>query len=154
MKALLFYTSAGHGHRKAAEAIAKALLEHGSGKQDIILKDALELAPAFVRNGYLSYYFYSVKHVPKFWGWNYEQTDRGLAYHLTFPVRSMFNRLIGGRVLAEIDRQKPDVVVNTHFFAAELLARAKREGRISAHLMTVITDMFPHRFWINRGTDS
>ncbi len=46
------------------------------------------------------------------------------------------------------------MIVATLFFPADALASAKREGWLKARLVTVITDLFPHRFWLAREADA
>ena len=50
-------------------------------------------------------------------------------------------------------RHQPDVFIATHFFPAEVASYLKLKGRLSARLITVITDYLPHAVWICPGTD-
>ncbi|MSR78027.1 MAG: hypothetical protein EXS63_07380 [Candidatus Omnitrophica bacterium] len=154
MKIFIFYAEAGHGHKKAAETIGKALIEHGNPPQDILIQDALDYAPGFNKKGYIAFYFYCVKFLPKLWGWFYDRADKGILYELTKPIRVIFNNINGERLIRKIVQEKPDLVISTHFFASEIVARAKRDGRTDTKLMTVITDFLPHTLWINDGTDA
>ena len=43
-----------------------------------------------------------------------------------------------------------DVIVNTHFLPAEIIAGLKKEGRLSTPQMTVTTDFETHRLWVNQ----
>lgn len=54
------------------------------------------------------------------------------------------------RVLAE----RPDVVLATHFFSADVLAAARRAGSLPCRLIVVITDLFPHRLWLVPEADA
>ena len=47
----------------------------------------------------------------------------------------------------------PDVIISTHFLASELCAALRTAHRLTAPLMTVITDFEPHQMWQHRGTD-
>ncbi|MBI3306764.1 MAG: hypothetical protein HYZ84_03015 [Candidatus Omnitrophica bacterium] len=153
MKVALYYSNAGHGHQKVAEVIAKTFLERGLKKTDVDLRESLGLTPPSFRHTYPAIYYYAVKYIPGIWGWFYEKFDIPKIYSLVQPIRELGNALHSRRLLAHIKSQKPDVIISTHFFPSEVIARAKREKKIEAKLMTVVTDFLPHSFWINEGTD-
>src|SRR5690606_17099349 len=46
-----------------------------------------------------------------------------------------------------------DLVINTHFLPAELIATLRREGRFAAPQVTVCTDFDTHRLWVNQPCD-
>ena len=153
MKISIFHAEAGHGHAKVAEVIRNAFLARGVAAGDVTLEDALDATPFFFRRLYPAAYFYSVKYTPSLWGWFYERLDRPRVYGCFRPFRHFANRLMGNALLERVIRETPDVVIATHFFSAQLFAQAKREGTLKARLITVITDFYPHTFWVNDGTD-
>lgn len=153
MKIALFHADAGYGHKKVALVTEQALLRQQAAGLTVVLHDILEKTSEFTRRFYPASYFFAVKYFPKFWGWMYETLDLPWLYVWVRPVRSFFNRLEGFRWLAWAKQEKPDVILCTHFYAAELFSRAKREGTLTARLVVVITDFKPHTFWVNSGTD-
>lgn len=153
MKVALFYASAGHGHQRVAEAIAGMLSARGLGQNEMLLKDILALTPWFFKKTYPAIYYNSIKYLPAVWGWFYELLDHESFYAWLRPLRSLGNQLVGGRLKAETLRFDPDVIVATHFYPAEFFSRLRRKGKIQSKLVTVITDYYPHTFWINPGTD-
>lgn len=153
MKILIFHAPAGHGHRQVAEVIAQAFHKRGFSSEEVKVTDALAATPFFFRRSYPAIYFNSVKYLPKIWGWVYETLDRPKIYRFVKPFRSLINSLVGARLLREVVRQAADVIICTHFFSAELFAAAKRRGQVKAALVTVITDFYPHTFWVNEGAD-
>src|SRR5882672_6295689 len=124
MKTFIFHAEAGHGHKKAAEVIGKALIEHGNPPQDILIQDALDYAPGFNKKGYIAFYYYCVKFFPKLWGWFYEKAEGGILAEISKPVRIIFNNINGSRLISKLIRDKPDLIISTHFFASEVIARA------------------------------
>jgi processive 1,2-diacylglycerol beta-glucosyltransferase len=46
-----------------------------------------------------------------------------------------------------------DVVVNTHFLPAEIIASLRRDGRLGVPQITVTTDFETHRLWVNEPCD-
>jgi len=153
MKIALFHADAGYGHKKVAMVTEQALLRQGLSGLTVVQHDILEKTSALTRLLYPASYFFAVKHFPKAWGWLYESLDSAWLYALIQPFRSFFNRLEGFRWLAWAQKEDPDVIVCTHFYSAEFFSRAKREGKLKARLVVVITDFKPHTFWVNRGTD-
>lgn len=153
MKILIYYTTAGHGHRKVAEVIEQSFRERGLSSDEVKAIDALEETPYIFRKFYPTLYYYAVKYLPKIWGWFYETLDKPRFYSLVQPVRRLANGFYGLRLLKNAIAQKPDVIISTHFFPCEVFGWAKRSGKLKAQLMTVVTDFHPHRFWMNRGTD-
>ena len=153
MKIYILHATAGHGHKKVAEVIAHSFLKRGIAENQVRVMDALDFTPSVFRKSYPAIYHYSVKKFPQMWGWFYEFLDRPFSARLMRPLRHIFNRLAGRKLLDEIKREKPDLIICAHFFPAELLASAKQKSEILAKLMTVITDFCPHSFWINEGTD-
>ncbi|MBK6881266.1 MAG: hypothetical protein IPH01_10940 [Elusimicrobia bacterium] len=46
-----------------------------------------------------------------------------------------------------------DVIVNTHFLPADILAGLKKRGEVRVPQITVVTDFEAHRLWVNEPTD-
>ncbi len=151
MKIAIFHAEAGYGHKKVALMIEKMLRSQGAG--DVQLHDILEKTSAFFRRTYPAAYFLAVKHAPRLWGWFYDVLDLRWFYGLVRPLRSLTNRIEGRRWLAWARQEQPDFLICTHFYSAEFFSRLKREGKISAKILVVITDFAPHTFWVNPGTD-
>ena len=57
MRVMIFHASAGHGHKKAADILAKALIEEGSSPEHITVEDALDYTPGWVKKMYTSIYY-------------------------------------------------------------------------------------------------
>lgn len=151
MKVLVLHAPAGYGHVKAAEVIAEALSL--SGVQTSV-KNSLNYTPCWFRTAYPASYFHSVKKTPWLWGALYELFDKPWVYFFFKFFRQLGNSIVGQALLDFVENEKPSMIISTHFFSAELLARAKRRGRLGAiKLLTVVTDFYPHSFWINQGTD-
>lgn len=153
MKILLFYANAGHGHKQVAQVIASELKKRGLGAGDVQLYDALDFTPAFFRKSYPAVYQYAVKNIPKLWGWFYETLDKASLYRWLHPFRSLHNRLMAGRLLELVRKEKPDAIVCTHFLSSEFFATARKNGEISSKVITVVTDFRPHTFWVTEGMD-
>lgn len=153
MKIDIIHATAGEGHRRIALAIHEAFKR--ADRQDIELRliDALDYVSPVFRASYAPFYNWAVRHAPTLWGAGYDVLDNKTVYSLAKPFRSLTNSIHGRPLLKTVLDHRPDVVISTHFLSPELLGRAKLAGRLRARLLTVITDFFPHTFWMNPGTD-
>lgn len=152
MKIFLFYSTAGEGHKKIAQSIEQELKTRREFS-DVRSFDALETAGKWFRSNYEKIYFNSVKYCPKMWGLMYELTDQAWFHFLIKAFRAWWNRKQSKQLRAFLQNEKPDVIITTHFYSAEVIATAKHKGEIQSRLITVITDVMPHAFWVNEGTD-
>ena len=153
MKIKIFHANAGYGHRKVAEIVHNEFLKRQFGPKDVVVEDALDSTPWSFRNFYPAIYFNSVKHTPVLWGWSYETLDKAPWSQWITPIRVWGNQIMGERLVKRMQEEAPEVIICTHFFSAELFSRAAREGKIKSRIVTIITDFYPHSFWVNPGTD-
>jgi processive 1,2-diacylglycerol beta-glucosyltransferase len=72
---------------------------------------------------------------------------------MILPLRLLTNTLHAKKLLEDVVKNQPDVILSTHFMPPEILGRAKQKGLIKSKMITVITDFYPHTFWVNPGTD-
>ena len=154
MRVAVLHASAGHGHTQVAESVREGLLAAGLPAKELIFFDVLDETPAWFKKFYTAGYYHSVKCLPASWGAVFHFSDHPLVYRiLGRPLRHWVNNGVGGGLVRRILKEKPDAIINTHFLAPELLGRWKKSGGLSSFLLTVVTDYYPHSFWINPGTD-
>jgi len=147
IRILIAYVSAGAGHRRAAEALAQAV--HQAFPDAIIqCRDALEDVPRWWRRLYPLTYYSLVRYAGPLWGMGFGLLDRQAVYACVQPLRRAWNRLVGRRIIQRLLRESPDLVMATHFFPADLVSACKRAGQFTGRLVVVITDLYPHRFWL------
>lgn len=154
MKIAIFHASAGYGHQKIAEVIHEEITRRANPEMRSVVIDALAYTPALFSRGYKDSYYYSVKYTPQLWGSSYENTDKPFIYQLIKPLRYAANRIFASKLLRYVLEEKPDVIICTHFLSAQVFSEAKRKKKITAQIIVVITDYFPHTFWVNEGTDT
>ena len=153
MKIDIIHATAGEGHRKIAMAVQEGLARLGPSNLQVRLLNCLDYTDTVFQKAYAPFYYWSVRHAPNLWGWSYEALDHAWVYQLIRPLRSLTNTLHAKRLLEDIIKNQPDVIVSTHFLPPEILGRAKQKGLIRSKMITVITDFYPHTFWVNPGTD-
>lgn len=148
MKIVIAYALAGIGHKRAAEALYLALEEERPHRHEIYFLDALDLTNPVFRWLYPRVYLWLVTYLPWLWGWMYFLLDHPFIAHLIGPLRHGGNRLNATRLRQYLTALKPDVIIATHFFPADVVASLRQEGRLHSRLITVVTDYYLHSFWI------
>lgn len=150
---LILYANAGHGHRKVAEAIREALESKKSSELKCELHDALDFTPKTFKFFYPRLYFAIVKWAPSLWAAFYYLTANKCLYGAIRPLREIWNGIQSRKLAGYLCARNFDCILVTHFFAAEVASRLKRQGKIKSTIITVVTDTIPHWVWVNRGTD-
>jgi len=148
----LVSASIGSGHMRAAVAIGEALAEHGAKASPVL--DALESSPGWFRRVYRDGYLRAIRLAPRLVGALYDLSDRRRP--LSKPGKGPMART-EDFVLRALGRhptvQSADAVVSTHFLTSSALGRLRLRGRLSARLITVVTDEHPHAIWLSAGSD-
>ncbi|MBI2093630.1 MAG: glycosyltransferase [Candidatus Omnitrophica bacterium] len=142
------YVTAGAGHRRAAEAIAQEAARL-LPQAHIVCQDLLEFVPRWFRRSYPKAYYLLVRHAPILWGWAFDWLNDPAVYGFIQPIRRVWNRWMARRFIDNLRRHQPEVVIVTHFFSADVISSCKRAGWLKSSLVVVITDLYPHRFWLS-----
>ena len=147
---LILSASVGAGHMRAADAVQAALkqLVPDAAVRHV---DVLELTNRVFRRFYAKSYLELVNKAPHLLGHFYDALDR--------PSRSGKNRGDRLRMLVQkwnlskfirfLKAQPWDLVINTHFLPAEMIAHLRKQGELSVPQVTVTTDFETHRLWVN-----
>jgi processive 1,2-diacylglycerol beta-glucosyltransferase len=149
-RVLILSASVGAGHLRAAEAVELALRETAP-KAVVKNLDVLTLTNRVFRRFYGQFYLDLVNKAPHVLGYFYDLLDR--------PSKSGRNRGDRFRLMVEKVNLKKftrfllsepwDLVINTHFLPAEIIASLRKAGRIDVPQVTVTTDFETHRLWVN-----
>jgi processive 1,2-diacylglycerol beta-glucosyltransferase len=151
---LVLSASVGAGHVRAAQAVELALKQL---RPQAFVKnlDVLELTNAAFRRIYGKAYLDLVNKAPHVLGYFYDLMDQ--------PSRSGKNR--GDRLRLAVEKlnlrsfisllteEHWDLVINTHFLPAEIIAALRREDKLSLPQVTATTDFETHRLWVNQPCD-
>lgn len=148
---LVLTASAGAGHTVAAAALQTVLRER-IPQATVEVQDVLQATNPFFRALYAQGYLGLVNHAPTAMGMLYEATDRG-NNRTKHWLRSTFQNANAHRFLHNLERHPPDLIINTHFLPAELVAHLRREGRLDCPQATVTTDFETHRLWAQPPTE-
>jgi len=153
MSQRIFVMSAavGAGHLRAAQAVELALRQLAPDAE-VRNIDVLELTNAAFRRIYGRAYLDLVNKAPHVLGYIYDLMDK--------PSRSGKDRRDQFRLAFEklnlqafidlLKELRPDLVINTHFLPAEIIAHLRRRRRWDIPQTTVTTDFDTHRLWVNQ----
>ena len=150
---LVLSASVGAGHLRAAQAVELALSELDP---EAVVKniDVLELTNAVFRHVYGRAYLDLIAHAPHMLGYFYDLMDQPRsAGQKSDRLRRLVEKLNLGRLLKLLQGEPWEIIVNTHFLPAELIAQLRRDQRLRTPQMTVTTDFETHRLWVNQPCD-
>lgn len=152
-KILLASLSVGVGHNRAAEALTVAFQQIAPKKCELKHIDTLDyLNPAY-RKIYAGGYLTLVKHFPRLLGIMYKRTGKSSFTSPAARIRISADHFNSRKFTRLLNEYKPDLLVNTHFLAPELVASLKIRKKTNIPQVTCITDFTAHSFWVNPYVD-
>ncbi len=150
---LVLSASVGAGHLRAAEAVTLALRELAPDASVENL-DVLNFTNATFRRLYSRLYLDLVNRAPYLLGHFYDLLDRVPSPEQKRDrFRLLVEKLNLRRLLGILRGGNWDIVVNTHFLPAELIASLRRQGEFGLPQFTATTDFETHRLWVNQPCD-
>ena len=145
-RVLILSASAGTGHVRAADALAKSFAQDAS-IEAVEHLDALKYTNKLFHDFYSKLYLRLAKSAPQVLGWVYKASDEPWK---TDAVRLRLDRLQAQRLVRFIKDFRPDTIVCTHFMPTGIIAHLIEKGLIQTHLSVVVTDMDMHAMWLSR----
>jgi processive 1,2-diacylglycerol beta-glucosyltransferase len=147
---LVLSASVGAGHLRAAQAVELALRELDPSAH-VENHDVMKFTNGVSRRMYATSYLDLVNKVPHVLGYFYDLMDRPPSpQHKSDRLRRLVEKLNLRKFLKFLRAEPWDVVVNTHFLPAEMIAHLKRKGEFTSPQFTVTTDFETHRLWVNQ----
>lgn len=129
-------------------AIEKALLQKAGSGYDIKNVDILDYTNAFFKFSYPTVYLFLINRTPFLWGVLYYLLDIPIVDLFVTPLRRFLHNLNSKKFIDFICGYNPDIVISTHFLPSDIISSLKRKKQFSGKLITVITDLLPHCFWL------
>ncbi len=152
-KILILSASVGAGHLRAAQALGLAL-KAIEPEAEVKNQDALELTNKTFRRLYGQAYLDLVNRAPYVLGYLYDLLDRPRGpKQKSDRLRVLVERLNLRKVLKLLQREPWDLIINTHFLSAEIIASLRRDKEVNTPHMTVTTDYETHRLWVTEPCD-
>jgi processive 1,2-diacylglycerol beta-glucosyltransferase len=150
---LVLSASVGAGHLRAAQAVELALRETVP-QAAVENLDVLELTNSAFRRFYGKAYLDLVNMAPHLLGYFYDILDRPHRPNSKRDaIRLALEKLNLRRFIRLLKSSPPDLVINTHFLPAEIIASLRRKKELTTPQVTVTTDFDTHRLWVNQPTD-
>src|SRR5262245_58605431 len=152
-RVLVLSASVGAGHMRAAQAVELALKQ--LDPQAVVKNlDVLEFTNAAFRRLYGRAYLDLVNKAPHVLGYFYDLMDRPRSTSgKSDKLRLAVEKLNMTKFLRFLEDEPWDIVVNTHFLPAELIASLRKKGEFATPEFTVTTDFETHRLWVNQPCD-
>ncbi len=152
MKILVAHAPAGSGHQRAAEAVFSSIRSMEPSAEATLVNAGQYSDPVY-RWALVRGYLLLIQKAPFLWGMGYYLSDLKPFNRLSQQLHRVSNGLHGKPLEALFIESRADCILCTHFFPMEVAANLKARGRISARIITVITDYLPHALWIAPGVD-
>lgn len=146
---LVLSAAVGAGHLRAAEAI-ELTLRRVVPSATVKNVDVLSLTNAAFRRIYGKAYLDLVNKAPHFLGYFYDLLDQPRSPgRKSDRLRLVMEKLNLKPFIRFLEEEPWDLVINTHFLPAEIIAALRKQGRLQLPQVTVTTDFETHRLWVN-----
>jgi processive 1,2-diacylglycerol beta-glucosyltransferase len=151
LRVLVLSASVGAGHLRAAEAVEKAL-RRAAPEAEVENRDVLDFTNAVFRRVYGQFYLDLVNRAPHLLGYFYDRLDQPSrsGRNRTDRLRLALERLNLAKFEDHLTGRPWNLVINTHFLPAELIARLTRKRELAVPQVTACTDFDTHRLWVNQ----
>lgn len=146
-RVLIISASAGTGHGKAGDALAKAFAAD-ERVGEVVHEDALKYTNKLFRDFYSALYTKLVKNAPTLLGYIYRTSDEPWKNE---TARVQFDRLNTRPLVKFIREFNPDITVCTHFMPAGIISHLIQKEEFEAQLSIVVTDLDCHAMWLSRS---
>ena len=134
-KILISYASYGGGHLSAAKNI-KEYIEENYEDTEVVLFDCMRYINKVIDKVCGSTYSQITKNIPWFWGKIYYGTQEPIFEKIT----ALSNKILSFKLGRLLKKEKPDIIISTHFFVSHMCSFLKQKGKITSTLATIITD--------------
>ena len=148
MKTILLLTaSTGGGHNQAANALTEIYKQQGYQVATMdIFKDSNEKLDNLMVGGYA---FLATK-MPKTYGDLYWLANQKI---VNKPVCDAIARRVWRSLHDKIQETNPALIVSTHPFAVEIMAKLKRQTSLCCPYLAVVTDFIAHQTYLSPAVD-
>jgi processive 1,2-diacylglycerol beta-glucosyltransferase len=149
LKVAILSVSAGAGHVRAAQALEQSIADNYPDVEAIHL-DVMNYVPKLFRKLYAESYVHIINRYPALWGYMYEKSDLIRSdKSLVKKIRVEIERLNTKKILAEMIKIAPDVIISTHFLPPELISKMIKAGAKVPPSWVQVTDFDLHGLWVH-----
>ncbi len=150
MNALILTISAGGGHNTAARAVELCLKEKGIHTEIV---DAYKFFSTALSNTVEKGCLISTKYVPRLYGRIYRIAEKRNVLDTDIKMGALGSGIVSEKLADYIVAKRPDVIISTHLFPAELLTTYREERIIRCLTVGIVTDFTVHPFWEETNLD-
>jgi processive 1,2-diacylglycerol beta-glucosyltransferase len=148
-KVLLLYISVLSGHHRAAMAIEKAL-RHIKPETEVYSINSFHYTNPILERVINKTYNGIIKRTPEVWEYLY---DNPSVVKNTQKLKEIMHRYNSSKMKTLIDDFRPDVIACTQAFPCGMVADYKTTFNKKLPLVGVLTDFYPHSYWIYEAVD-
>ena len=146
---LVVTASMGSGHNKAANAVAEAIKrKYPVNKINVI--DFMSTETAYFNSLVKDIYLKMLDHTPSVYEFFYKFTSDSTKGS---TIQSVFAHAMKKDMRELIKKYEADMVICTHPFPCAAASYLKQTGEINIPLITVMTDVCVHQFWLYKNID-
>ena len=150
---LLLSGPMGTGHVQASLALAKFAAERYPELKVSHLNVAELMTPG-LRLFFTDFYHFMLRHLSLIWLYMYHSSNVPPAHTPLFrKIMMKWRRTFEKRLMKRIAEYNPDYIICTHFLPAEVVGKAKKEGKVKYFTSSVITDFSVHWVYIQPKLD-
>lgn len=144
---MVLSAASGAGHLRAADALVAAF-----GARDVQARhvEVLKYTNPIFRRIYSDLYVDLVNKQPEILGWLYNALDRPWQFQ---KRRLALDRLNTVSLVRLLKKEKPGIVICTHFLPAEILIDLRKKKVLDVPIGVVVTDLDAHAMWLYKGVD-
>jgi processive 1,2-diacylglycerol beta-glucosyltransferase len=153
LRILVLSASVGAGHLRAAEAVELALRQT---LPDATVRniDVLEMTNRLFKRLYGQFYLDLVNKAPHALGYFYDMLDQPRSSKQRSDKLRLYLEKLNLKTFMKFLKAEPwDLVINTHFLPAEIIASLRQRNEIDLPQVTATTDFETHRLWVNQPCD-
>lgn len=149
-RVLLMYISYNSGHHRASIAIEKAL-KMLRPDTEVLNINGFNYTNPILERVINRTYMAVIKRKPQVWDYLY---DNPKIFAKTQALRDFLHNMNFDKLLSLLSDFKPDAIVCTQAFPCGMIADLKsRNGFIKTPLFGVLTDYYPHSYWVFQTID-
>lgn len=148
-RVLILSSNFGGGHYHAGQALVEEFRNNLVERTEVRHLDFgsffYRKTDFLMRKAYLNF----IKKTPLLYGKIFDKTADITAASCSKLIQGFIYR----EFLSYLEDFNPDVIVNTHFISAGILAEFRRKRILSVPVVTVVTDFMVHGIWLHPGMD-
>lgn len=142
MNILILSIKAGMGHHQTGNALKDEFEKMGDR---CVMLDTLEYVSPILCETISRGYLLSTKFT-KAYAQFYRMAEKKQSVDMNFLAK-MLNKISSSKLMKFISSFKPDAIICTHIFSAQIVTDLKDKGKIDCLTMGIITDFTVHPFW-------